>query len=236
MRGPDMDGRIEKAKRSYERAVFGGDIGELAAAEQDLDRVEADLALARGRILHARFLHDRRADPRELPLFERATDLYRTLGDAAGEAESLFWQGCYHQVVRNDPGRAVPLLRQSCDLATAAGNRHTQAEALRHLGIADHAAGRLDAARERLETAARLRRELGLLAGAAADQVGLIYIATAQGRSDDALALAEEAYATAEACGARRIMRQVEEARDRIRPPAADQGTGSEGTAVLTEE
>jgi hypothetical protein len=33
----------------YERAVFGGDRGAVAAAEQELDGVEADLALARRR-------------------------------------------------------------------------------------------------------------------------------------------------------------------------------------------
>ncbi|MEV0200183.1 tetratricopeptide repeat protein [Nonomuraea sp. NPDC050691] len=217
-----MEGPIEKAKLSYEHAVFVGDVGELAAAERELDKVEADLALARGRILRARFLEDRREDPRELALFERATRLYRTLGDAAGEADSVFWEGCFHQVVRSDPDRAIPLLEQSYDLATAAGDRYTQSEALRHLGIADHAAGRLDAAREHLEASVRLRREIGLLAGVAADQVGLIYIAAAQGRRDDAVVLAAEAYATAEACGARRIMRQVAEARTQIMAPDTD--------------
>lgn len=219
-----MEGPIERAKLSYERAVFAGEVGELAAAERDLDKVEADLAVARGRILHARFLDDRCEDPRELELFERATHLYRTLGDATGEAESVFWEGCFHQLVRGDPGRAVPLLQQSYELATAAGDPYTQSEALRHLGIADHAAGRLDSARERLEAAARLRRKIGLPAGVAADQVGLIYIATAQGRRDDAVALAEEAYATAEACGAHRIMRQVEEARNQLIAQNLDQG------------
>ncbi|GAA1637862.1 hypothetical protein GCM10009733_038720 [Nonomuraea maheshkhaliensis] len=219
-----MEGPIERAKLSYERAVFAGEVGELAAAERDLDKVEADLAVARGRILHARFFDDRREDPRELELFERATRLYRTLGDAAGEAESVFWEGCFHQVVRSDLDRAVPLLEQAYELATAAGDPYTQSEALRHLGIADHTAGRLDSARERLEAAARLRRKIGLLAGVAADQVGLIYIAASQGRRDDAVALAQEAYATAETCGAHRIMRQVEEARNQLIAQNLDQG------------
>ncbi|WP_326634676.1 tetratricopeptide repeat protein [Nonomuraea fuscirosea] len=219
-----MDGPIERAKLSYERAVFAGEVGGLAAAERELDKVEADLALARGRILHARFFDDRREDPRELELFERATRLYRTLGEAAGEAESVFWEGCFHQVVRGDHDRAVPLLEQAYELATAAGDPYTRSEALRHLGIADHAAGRLDSARERLEAAAQQRREIGLPAGAAADQVGLIYIAAAQGRWDDAVALATEAYATAEACGAHRIMRQVAEARDHVMAQKVDHG------------
>ncbi|MFD0882962.1 tetratricopeptide repeat protein [Streptosporangium algeriense] len=219
-----MEGRIEKAKLAYEHAVFVGDAGELAAAERELDKAEADLALARGRILHARFLNDRQEDPRELALFERATHLYRTLGDVVGEADAVFWEGCFHQVVRSNPDRAVPLLEQAYSLATAVGDGYTRSEALRHLGIADHAAGRLDAARKHLEASVRLRREIGLPAGAAADQVGLIYIAAAQGRQDDAVALAAEAYATAEACGAHRIMRQVAEARTQITAPGTDHG------------
>jgi hypothetical protein len=50
------DERIERAGLLYERAVFGGDTGVLAIAERELDGVEADLALARGRIVHARSL------------------------------------------------------------------------------------------------------------------------------------------------------------------------------------
>jgi hypothetical protein len=88
--------------------------------------------------------------------------------------------------------------------------------ALRHLGIAEHAAGRLDAARERLEESARLRREIGFMPGVAANLVGLAYIAAGQGRRDDALALAEEADAIAAASGARAISRQVEEARAQL--------------------
>jgi Flp pilus assembly protein TadD len=49
-------------------------------------------------------------------------------------------------------------------------------EALRHLGIAEHRAGRLDTARQRLEESVRLRREIGLMPGVAANLVGLAYI------------------------------------------------------------
>jgi hypothetical protein len=49
------DDRIERARKGYERAVFGGDTSALVEAERGLDAVEADAALARGLILHARF-------------------------------------------------------------------------------------------------------------------------------------------------------------------------------------
>jgi hypothetical protein len=44
--------------------------------------------------------------------------------------------------------------------------------ALRHLGIAEHTAGQLDAARDRLEESVRLRREIGFLPGVAANRAG----------------------------------------------------------------
>ena len=220
-----MDERIRRAGIAYEQSVFGGHAGLLAAADRDLNGVEADLAMARGRLMHTRFLLRRDeaagepvAEPGELPLFERARDLYRALGDVGGEAEALFWIACYHQVVRRDDAAAVPALERSLELATQAGAKSTMSEVLRHLGIHAHAAGRLDAARERLEESTRLRREAGLMPGVAANLVGLAYIAAGQGRRDDALALLDEAGAIAEAHGADRIVGQVADARAAVQP------------------
>jgi tetratricopeptide (TPR) repeat protein len=210
------DERIEKARLLYERAIFGGDADALATAARELDAVEADLALARGRIAHARFLGGQNEEPDELPSFERAAQLYRALGDARGEAEALFWVGCFHQVVRNDNGVAVPVLERSRELAARAGDGLTESYALRHLGIAQHQAGRLDAARERLEESTRLRRKVAFLPGVAANLVGLAYVAAAEGRREQALELVEGAAGIAEASGARGVARQVMEARARL--------------------
>ena len=217
------DARIERAGLLYERFVFGGDAGALAAADRELDAVEADLALARGRVIHGRFLDQRAKDPDqiaeipgELALFERALQFYEVAGDVGGEAESLFWVGCFHQLVRRDNATAVPILERSRELAAQVGDMRVMSDALRHLGVAEHAAGRLDAARERLEESVQVRREIGLMPGVAANLVGLIYIAAGQGRRDDALALAAEAAAIAEASGAHAILRQVEEARSHV--------------------
>jgi tetratricopeptide (TPR) repeat protein len=211
------DERIERARQLYERALFDGDASALALAGPELDAVEADLALARGQLIHGRFLQERehgqaRENPEELALFDRALQLFRALGDVRGQAQALFWTACCHQVVRRDNEAAVPLLRQSLALATEAADPQTMSEALRHLGIAEHSAGRLDEARQYLEESTRLRRELGHLPGVAGNQVGLIYIAAAQGRRDDALALAAEARSICQASGATGILRQVEEA------------------------
>jgi tetratricopeptide (TPR) repeat protein len=215
--------RIERAKYLYEEAVFSGNVSVLADADRCLDAVEADTALARGRILHARFHNERDSagssaveDPAELPLFERAIELYRALGDARGEAEALFWIGCLHQFIRRDNETAIPHLEQSCQLAAQVGDKPTQSEALRHLGIAAHAAGRLDEARERLEESSRLRREVGALPGVASNMIGLAYIAAAQERHADALATLDEAHAIAQAHGAHAIVRHIEQARTEI--------------------
>jgi len=216
----ELDDPLERSRRLYERAVFEDDASALEVADRELDHVEADLAVARGRVIHGRFLLQReqepeqaREDPDELPLFEYAADLYEAGNDVRGEAEALFWVGCCHQVVRHDNDAAVPVLERSLELATAARDTATMSEALRHLGIADHAAGRLDSARERLEESSRLRREAGLLPGVASNMVGLAYIAAAQGRRDDGRAILDEAAAIAEATGARGILRHIDEAR-----------------------
>jgi tetratricopeptide (TPR) repeat protein len=215
-----VDERVGRAAVLYERAVLTGDADRLAEADRELDAAEADLAVARGQLMHGRFLLRRdqdpaaaEEDPGELPLFERAIRLYRAVGDTRGEAEALFWVGCFHQVVRNDNATAVPVLEQSVKVASQAGNKAAMAEALRHLGIAAHRTGRLELAQQHLEESTRLRREIGLLPGAAANMVGLAYIAAARGRSDDALALLAEAGAIAQASQAYRIVAQVDEAR-----------------------
>lgn len=208
--------RIEHARLYYERAVFGGDAGGLADADRDLDAVEADLALARGRILHARFLEQRTEDPTELALFERAAELYRALGDARGEAEALFWVGTFHQVIRGDHDTALPLLERSRELATQAGDKLTLSYVLRHLNFVEHAAGRLDAAQVLLTESTRLRREIGFLPGIAANMIGLAHLAAAQGRRDEALAVLDEATAIAESSAAHGILPWIKEARTQL--------------------
>jgi tetratricopeptide (TPR) repeat protein len=217
------DDRIARARQAYRRAVYGGDTSALADAELGLDAVEADAALARGLILHARFQSAPDAagsapaeDPAELPLFERALELYQALGDTRGEAEALFWIGCLHQFIRRDHETAVAYLERSCLLAAQTGDRPTRSEALRHLGIAAHAAGRLEEARERLEESSRLRREIGALPGVASNMIGLAYIAAAQDRRAEALATLDEAHAIASAHDAHAIVRHIEQARRQI--------------------
>nr|BFE74382.1 hypothetical protein GCM10020092_076830 [Actinoplanes digitatis] len=102
------------------------------------------------------------------------------------------------------------------ELAAETGDKWTQSEALRHLGIAAHAANRLDEAHEQLEESSRLRRDTGNLPGVASNMIGLAYIAAAQNRRTEALATLDEARAIALAHEAHAIVRHIEQARTTI--------------------
>src|SRR6266705_1227439 len=145
----DDDSRLGRANALYEQAAFGGD---------------ADLSLARGRVLHARFLSERQDDPGELALFERAAELYQRLGDVRGESEAAFWVGCFHQVVRGDSDLALPFFERSYQLASQVGDKLTLSYAARHLGFVYAEAGTLDAAREKLDDAGALLDEADAIA------------------------------------------------------------------------
>jgi len=211
-----MDDRLETARRRYEQAMFGGDLSVLPDADRALDGVEADLALARGMIVHARFLDQRVADPAELTLFERAADLYARLGDQRGEGEALFWVGIYRQVVAGDHEAALPPLRRSYELAGSVDDRLTRSYAVRHLGFADLAAGDPVAARAKLEESVELRRRLGFGPGVAAGLVALAHLAADEGRRPDASALLDEAAAVARACAADGVLRWIDQAREQF--------------------
>jgi tetratricopeptide (TPR) repeat protein len=207
------DGWAERAKQLYERAVFAGDVDAMPAADRELDEVEADLALARGRITHARFLAERQEDPRELDLFERAAELYERLGDRRGEAEALFWVGIFHQVVHDDSAAALPYLERSYELAVETDDKLTQSYAVRHLGFADLAGGNVETARERLEESVRLRREIGFAPGVAAGLLALAELAGEEGDMQRAEALLDEAHEIAVKSDSRGVLGWIEHVR-----------------------
>ena len=220
------DERLERARRRYEAATFGGDSSGLAAAEADLDGVEAELALTRGKIIHSRFLEQRGSggaaaeDPREVELFTRASVLFRAAGDVRGEAESLFWIGCFLQVVRGDEAIAIPYLERSRELAAQAGDKLTISYALRHLGFTEYSAGRFDEARQMFEESTRLRREVGFLPGVAANLIALGEVVGEQDGQAAGLALITEAEAIARECGARGVLGWAAEARAELESSA----------------
>jgi tetratricopeptide (TPR) repeat protein len=206
------DERLERARELYERAVFAGEPEATELAEVELDGVEADLALARGRILHARFLADRRRDDAEQRLFERAAEVYERLGDRRGEAEALFWVGTFHQVVAGDSAAAAPLFDRARALAQADGDRLTLSYVERHRGFLAQEGGRLKEARGLLEESVRLRRELEFLPGVAAGLLALAELELEAGDRDRATGLLEEARRVAVESDADGILRWIAEA------------------------
>ncbi|MFF8994691.1 tetratricopeptide repeat protein [Streptomyces sp. NPDC014983] len=197
----------------FEAAMFRGDATALDRSDDVLDAVEAPLALARGKVLHVRFLDDREENAEELALFERATELYRRLGDVPGEADALFWVGCWYQVVKGDGAVGRPYFERSYELARTVGDRRTMSYAVRHLGFADREAGRFERARERLAESVALRREIGFREGEAAGLVALAYLAAETAEREAGYRYLDEAEAVAESCGAHAVSRWVDEAR-----------------------
>jgi hypothetical protein len=197
------DPRLHRAKELYEEATFGGDPSALVRGQAELDGVAADLALARGRLLHARFLADRRPDPAELAEFTSAAELYARLGDDAGEAEARFWLGTYHQVVQGDGASALPELERAYALAA---DPMTRSYAVRHLGFHALQQGDIPTARTRFEESLRLRREVGHAPAVAAALLPLADLAASAGDREAADELMAEATDLATASGAAGVL------------------------------
>jgi hypothetical protein len=207
---PDM--RIEQADRRYELAAFGGDPSELDLADRDLDAAEADLALARGKIRHARFLAHQIEDARELEDFERARQLYHSVGDLDGEALAAFWTGCFHQVVRQDGPAALPALTFARDN----GQPLTRSYATRHLGFHALHGGDVPRAGALLEESLRLRRAHGSPAEIAAALLALAGQRARAGNPGEAHSLLTEATNSAHAAGAAGVLRWISVTREEL--------------------
>lgn len=208
-----MTDRFAHIEDLYFAAMFKGDTDALTAADKALDAIEADLLMARGRNLHVRHLGDREnldAAP-ELVMFERAAELYTSLGDTDGVATAEFWIGCYHQVVRDDDATAMPHFE-----AALKGTDLTRSYALRHIGFHAHREGRLDEALKHFTESTDLRRALGFDEGVAANLVGMAHVAKEDGRLEDARKLADEAVALAEKTGATGVLKWAREAQEAV--------------------
>lgn len=63
---------MARAWNRFQSAVYDADPDALATGERELDQIEADLARARGRLLHARFIRQGAVDRGELEELEAA--------------------------------------------------------------------------------------------------------------------------------------------------------------------
>jgi ketosteroid isomerase-like protein len=209
----DAEDWLDRAQRHDEDAFFNDDTGTLDTAERELGAVEAGLALARGRIMHARFLTGGEPSEATLRQFEQAAARYADLGDTRGEAEALFWVATFHQAVHGDHQTARPLLERAEKLAAAAGDDLTLSYVARHIGFAEEDAGHLDLAWQRYTESLRLRRELGFERGVAAALLALAEFASRHDSPAEALELLAEAGTIAEASDAAGITRRIQQAR-----------------------
>lgn len=206
-----MDERLARAVEASERAMFEGDDTSILSAHSELDAVEADLCLARGKLLHAQFLKSSDGYPAEL--FERAAQLYARLGDDAKPADALFRVGLYQQVVRGDHATALPHFHLSRELAEALGDKLILSYVVRHLGFAAMHTKDWASAYEQLEYSVSLRREIGFVPGVAAGLLALASLAHQTGDAAAESAYLDEALAVARACGAKGIEARVIAAR-----------------------
>lgn len=211
-----IEDQIRAAGSLREIEAYEGDPQGWDTADHLLDAVEADVALARGRLVYARFLRLSTDPARALTYFLHAAEMYRQLGDPRGEGEALFWIGTFKQVVLKDDDPALVDLRRAQELSTRANDTLTLSCAVRHLAFADIAAGRMGDARQRLEESVRLRRQLGFEPGVAAGMVALAELSIDTGASAQALRLLDEAVELAAASGADGITRLVAQVRMRI--------------------
>jgi hypothetical protein len=170
-------------------------------------------ALARrGLALHGEFLRDRSAGepPGELELFERALALRRELADEAGIAESLFYVGLVHQVVRGDHATARPYFEESYERASRLGHDVQASYALRHVAFCDTADGDLAAAERHHDETLALRRRAGWTWGIAAELIEVADMRVQRGRTEEARELAGVARAIFTAIGAERMLAIVD--------------------------
>jgi tetratricopeptide (TPR) repeat protein len=204
-----------RAARCYDDATFGGRPERVLEGEDELDVIEADLALARGKLLHARFLDGREhVDERELPLFEKAAELYEKHGERAKLASALFWVGCCHQVVLGDESTALDFFHASYDLAAELGADLVRSEAVRHLGFVAINAGELELAHTRFAESLRLRRDADAAPGVIATAIiPLAVLAGKRGDPRQADDLFAEATRIAEDNGAIGVLGWIQQAR-----------------------
>ena len=194
----------------YDQASFGGDEAAFAAGLTEITALRGVIDLAHGKLLHTQFMGDHQDRPGELTAFERAVAAFQEAGEVRGEAEALFWVGCYHQVVHGDGEAALPWFARAKELAEAAGDELTLSYVERHLGFIDWAAGRAGQARSRFEKSLSLRRKLGFQAGTAAALLALAEFCASQGDTAEADRYVTEARQLAEACGARGVLRWID--------------------------
>jgi tetratricopeptide (TPR) repeat protein len=220
--GP-LEDRIRSVSPLWQIESHTWDEKSWADSEALLDRVEAEIALARGRLIYERFLRSgpgghpsRNVDGRPaLPLFRRAAELFHRAGDPAREREALFWVGTLEQTLERNYSEASVTLERAGDLAKSANDLLVQSCVERHLGFLAFLEGVPLEARAHLEESVRLRREIPFPAGVAMGLVAIAELALEEKDRAGALRALDEAAEVARAAGASGALAEIGDVRQR---------------------
>lgn len=196
-------------------------------AERLLDATEAEIALARGRLIYEQYL---RSGPGgypalgangrpALPHFQRAAELFHRLGNSAGEREALFWIGTLEQVLNRDYSAASLALEEARALAERADDQLLLSCVERHLGFLAFLEGMPAEAENHLGESMRLRRSLRFEPGVAMGLVALAELFLEKKDAPRARQLLDEAAEVARASAASGALIAVERARLELPPP-----------------
>jgi tetratricopeptide (TPR) repeat protein len=196
-----------------------------ATSERLLDSVEAELALARGRLIYERYL---RSGPGgypgpgangrpALPFFRRAAELFRRSKDGRGEREALFWVGTLEQVLNHDYAAASLALEEAREQSEVVKDRLVLSCVERHLGFIAFLEGMTAEAQSHLEESVRLRREIDFPAGVAMALVALADFFNERHDTERARTLLDEATALAQANGAAGALEAIEQSRQQLK-------------------
>jgi predicted ATPase/DNA-binding SARP family transcriptional activator len=129
--------------------------------------------------------------------FEQSLDLYQTLDDRHGVADTLYWLGWLADGL-GDYGRARGSLGESLSIRQALGDQQSTANSLALLGLIALRVGQLDQGEALLQQSVALDHEMGERVGLADGLHYLGFAAFLQGRFEQGIVLQEECLALAD--------------------------------------
>jgi tetratricopeptide (TPR) repeat protein len=221
--GVPMENRLDQVSPLLQIESHAWDATTWPKSDRLLDQVEAEVALARGRLVYERYLrsgpggypaHGANGLP-ALPLFRTAAELFHRTGDAAREREALFWVGTLEQTLNRNYSEAAVTLERAGELAKSANDRLVLSSVERHLGFIAFLEAVPVEARAHLEESVRLRREIPFPAGVAMGLVALAELALEQKDRDGALQLLDQAAEVARSANADGALAAIGEVRQR---------------------
>lgn len=130
----------------------------------------------------------------EIALFRRAAELRHGAGRQYDECLSTFYLACAYHVVLADSQRALPVFKESHQLAKESGNRMAECLAVRHIGQIHQQYGRMDHAHQALLESLGLREAMGWRPGTGPALLALATLERMRGNLSQALDYGRQAW------------------------------------------